>query len=198
MINQISVDKDVLDFYQYVYFGPIDNFYKAASRKAYLDMCRTIRFYGKGSVEIRNQADELIENEVKRIIFMNIKNQTEYDSWHMQLCNKLMEMYMNSGIDFHIGQSQKWVNMTMKYLYILGCLDLSAIFNFFHVPLDNIVFNAAKKTLNIPKPSQSWSRMDDYFCEYMEYQKHIRESISVPPLRWEFSNWIREAKTQNN
>ncbi len=45
-ITYTTVDTDALDFLKVIYFGVITNPYEAASKRAYLDMNRTIRFNG--------------------------------------------------------------------------------------------------------------------------------------------------------
>lgn len=71
-----------------------------------------------------------------------------------------------------------------------------------HIPIDNYIFKAVKDKLNIKKPTnKSWSRWDNYE-EYLKYQKDIREriekdrNIDLPPLLWEFENWLNEAEKE--
>lgn len=46
----------------------------------------------------------------------------------------------------------------------------------------------------------AWSKLDK--TEYLKYQKDIREriekdsNIDVPPLLWEFKNWLNEAEKE--
>ena len=46
MINEITVDEDILKFLRAIYFGTYKDIYEAASNRAYLDMNRTLRFNG--------------------------------------------------------------------------------------------------------------------------------------------------------
>lgn len=197
-MEKITVDKDVFDFLKYVYFKSLSNCYEAASRRAYLDMCRTIRFNKKNGDETRKKVDVLIEKEIKALIKTGVDSQAEYDAWHFELCRQIKQLYDDQNIHFYMGQSQKWVNMTMKYLYIIGETDLTGIFEFLHVPLDNYIFNAVEKELGIKKPKILWSRMTNYDKDYIAYQRQIRNSIDLEPLRWEFMFWLKEIKNQNN
>ncbi|WP_296560846.1 hypothetical protein [uncultured Acetobacterium sp.] len=195
-MEKVTVDKDVFDFLKYVYFKSLSNCYQSASRRAYLDMCRTIRFNNKNGHETRKNVDALIEKEIKALIETGVVSQVEYDAWHFELCRLIKQVYDEQEIDFYIGQSQKWVNMAMKYLYIIGESDLTGIFEFLHVPLDNYIFDAVEKELGIKKPKVLWSRMTDYDADYIPYQRQIREAVDMEPLRWEFMFWLKEIKEQ--
>lgn len=191
-----NVDSDILNFLRVIYFGAYTNPYKAASSRAYLDMNRTIRFKGMDErirVVLREQIDHLIEDRIKKI---SVSSQEEYDAWHKALCFDIRREYEAVGVEFSIGQAQKWVNMTIKYLYMLGADTFDGIFQFFHIPIDNYVFDIAKKMLGIERPKIPWSRWESYDDQYMEYQSQIRARIDMDPLRWEFKYWLIEAKNR--
>lgn len=61
--------------------------------------------------------------------------QAGYDTWHHALCDELIGYYGSTGFEFNLGHAQKWVNMTMKYIYIHGALDITPVFGYLHVPL---------------------------------------------------------------
>ena len=124
-----------------------------------------------------------------------ITSQEEYDSWHHARCTEIRSLYRAVGIEFHYGQSQKWLNMMIKYLYMIGECTFDGIFEFLHVPLDNYVFDVAQKELGISRPKIPWSRWDDYTGQYETYQNELRSRIQdYPPLRWEFKFWMKEAR----
>lgn len=197
-MDQVSVDSDVLEFLKALYFGAYTNPYEAASRRAYRDMNRTIRF---GNLEVtaretvRKIIDGLLETE---IISITQKKQTqmEYDNWHQILSTKIIAEYDKRGIHFTYGQAQKWINMTLKYLYVLCPDKVKDTFNYLHIPLDNYIFNVAQKEFDIKYPTKPWSRWESY-DDYMEYQKAIRNNLTdVAPLRWEFIFWLKEARNR--
>ena len=67
-ITYTSVDTDALDFLKVIYFGVIINPYEAASKRAYLDMNRTIRFNGmpeEKRTELRTAVTALLEKELR-------------------------------------------------------------------------------------------------------------------------------------
>ena len=201
-ITFTTIDTDILDFLKLSYFGSITNAYEIASKKAYLDMNRTIRFDGMAKEkrrELRSSVTTLLEKELRQLTPDKIRSQEDYDQWHQEQCTKIRTLYRNSGIEFYYGQSQKGLNMMIKYLYMIGECTFDSLFQYLHIPLDNYVFHAAKKELRIPKPKVPWSRIDDYEGQYLAYQKELRSKIQDrSPLRWEFQYWMKERKLHSN
>ena len=68
--------------------------------------------------------------------------------------------------------------MKIKYLYMIG----ADTFKYFHIPIDNYVFDIAQKVLGIKRPKIAWSRWESYENQYMEYQKQLRSKIDIDPL----------------
>jgi hypothetical protein len=51
-------------------------------------------------------------------------------------------------IDFFVGQAQKWVNMTMKYIFTVGeqrIPGFDLVYTYCHVPLDNILLEKIRE-----------------------------------------------------
>jgi hypothetical protein len=159
-MNQVSVDSDVLEFLKGLFFGAYINPYEAASRRAYRDLNRTIRF---GNIEdvtrekIRKIIDELLETEIISIM-QKKQTQLEYDNWHQMLSAKIIDEYDKQAIYFTYGQAQKWINMTLKYLYVLDPDKVDINFYNLHIPIDNYVFSVAQKEFDIKYPTKPWSR----------------------------------------
>lgn len=201
MVKKITIDKDIYDFLQGAYFGGYTDPFEAASSRAYRDFNRTIRFNGISPQirdNLRSNVTCLLENEIVEMS-KTIFSQEDYDNWHFSVCDRIRSIYLDSNIDFYYGQAQKWVNMTIKYLYINGELNFENQFNYLHIPIDNNIYNIAKKELGIPKPVVCWSRWDDYQNQYMDYQLKLRSKIKdLSPLRWEFRSWIQEARNRTS
>ncbi|MBF1053610.1 MAG: hypothetical protein HXL14_01870 [Parvimonas sp.] len=220
--NKID-EKDILEFFKYSYFGDLKDPIEAASNRAYRDMCRTLNF----DILPKKDKDTTISNLKKDVNFIfkkeipiinegSITSQKEFDTWHHGLCDniiekcKKIEKYKKTDndkkekIQLTYGQAQKWVNMTIKYLYILEVEGYSFdnIIMWLHIPIDNYIFDAVEKELEIDRPVDAWSRWDKYE-EYLKYQKDIREEIpkksdiDTPPLLWEFDNWLKVANGNN-
>lgn len=197
MQKKYLIDKDRVDFLLFAFFGVEKNPYATCSKKAYRDLCRTLRFKGESGQKYREKVDKLLEEKITEAISGMIQTQDQYDIWHKELCNDMIEFYKSDNIEFNIGHAQKWINMMMKYLYIQGVIDVTRVFNFSHVPVDQYLLEVVQNKLSIPRICDAWSKLDDYQV-YLEYQKKIREkiqkNINEVPLRWEMCNWIEEVK----
>ena len=195
-LEYISVSKDAHDFLKHMLFGAWKSIYVASSERAYRDMCRTLRNIRQSdtnSTKLRSEIDLLLEQEICAIFDKGIENQTQYNAWHEKLCFRIRKHYRDNGFYMTIGQAQKWVNMTMKYLFIADVPGTADAFYFCHVPIDSYIITAAEEQLSLKRPALPWSKMDDY-NEYAEYERQIRMRLgSVAPLEWEFKTWITMA-----
>lgn len=199
--NKID-EKDILEFFKYSYFGNLKDPIEAASNRAYRDMCRTIRFgnFQGDRVELKKEVNSFLYKQIKKFVNDSITSQEKFDSWHCKVCKNIKLLYNEKGINFTYGQAQKWLNMTIKYLYMLEDEEYSfdCVFEYLHIPIDNYIFVAVKKELRIDRPNNPWSKLDE--TEYLKYQKAIREELKkrkYSPLLWEFDKWLEVAKGNN-
>ena len=195
-LEYISVSKDSYDFLKHMLFGSWRSIYVAASERAYRDMCRTLRNISQSeanSTKLRSEIDIFLEEEICSLLKRGIANQKQYDEWHEKLCLSIQNHYITSDVDMTIGQAQKWVNMTMKYLFIADVPGTADIFYFCHVPVDSYIINAAEKQLKLKRPAVPWSKINDYRA-YANYQRELRTRLgNVALLEWEFKTWISMA-----
>lgn len=197
MEKKIIVDEDVIKFLLTICFGDYNDKFKAAGNKAYLDMNRTIRFNNQTSSErdrLRSAVVALLENEVTALKNIYFSEQKEFDDWHFHLCDTIRTMYLKKKINFTFGQSQKWLNMTLKYLWILGNEEVHNCSQYLHVPIDGYIIKVAYKKFGFKGFDSPWSKWDDYEKQYLAYQKELREHIlPEEPFRWELKYWVEEA-----
>lgn len=170
----------------------------------------------------KNNASKCMKNSLEELP----EDAEEYDAWHKDCVEKLYQSYegchykdikkKNSeetyNLEFTYGMAQKWLNMTMKYLYILSeifdgnngirksdiCQKTERISEKLHVPLDSYIIKSAEnlkvyaKNFKIDK----WSKIDNYY-DYMKYQEKIREKLNgKSPIDWECPAWITAAKAK--
>ncbi len=103
-----------------------------------------------------------------------------------------------------IGQAQKWLNMSIKYMRMMSVLNKSIDSEDIHVPVDNYVIDAVKKNGKISELfdveglgieisfNGAWSRINDY-NKYLELQNKIRKKLEERkyiPIDWEAEAWI--------
>ena len=125
-------------------------------------------------------------------------------SWHKAACDAIRDkanspegnlLLLKPDHQFTYGQAQKWVNMSLKYLYMMGFDDMSHVEQVIHVPVDSLIIDAAND-LGVRWPSTSWSKLDNY-PEYLTFQKKLRKIIqgsTERPLVWENHAWIEQAR----
>jgi len=126
---------------------------------------------------------------VLELLTMTFKNQDDFDRWHETKCAELVKAFRDIlNHQLHIGQAQKWINMTLKYLFALGenrIKGISRNYEYFHFPIDNIIQEKLVKR-GIPKIDNPWSRINDY-GEYLKYQCLVREKFAGQiPMEVEF------------
>ncbi len=220
-----------------------------ASNKAYLDMNRTMTFRESDSgktekekraiQEKRNGWRDGVTNTIIRKRINELEKCDDFDQWHEETCKEMIDFYSNNkeenGQSVLVcregkkrtdkettllpGQAQKWLNMTLKYLWLLYRLklledNLSSFVckhqSYFHIPLDSYIIRYIKrepkqKRMNdfpesnglnnmysiVGLSGSEWSKINDY-KEYLEYQKTIRNDLSkskMLPLQWELEHW---------
>ena len=63
-MNKIEIDRDILLFLRFAYFGNSKDLFLAATTRAYLDFNRTLRFHGmpdEQRLEMRKQTSKCIK-----------------------------------------------------------------------------------------------------------------------------------------
>ena len=221
--------KNALDFLLYSYFGITSDSEKeelsnAALEKAYFDATQQGAFntlVPKGKRESARKAyDEalkVLKGKLENCAFDN------YAEWHHSTCEDVCKKYKEQGLNcFTYGNAQKWVNMTMKYLYLFDSLGLKnrpiiideAKAKCLHVPVDSYIIESVwDKNVELPlikekllkdrtkgkynnEKVKAWSKWEDN--EYQIFQKSLRKALneeSEPiPIDWEGPAWIKQAK----
>ncbi len=200
-----------------------------ASNKAYLDMNRTLTFKENpknDSQKEKNRIDELRRtwrDDVTEIIRKHCRNLPEdFNKFHRSLCKKLIDYYSNDKLvikkknkrtdqpaELTYGQAQKWVNMTLKYLWLLYRFELikddrAVAFiekhqNSFHVPLDSYILRYVAKQDKNKKEDFSSSITDNGLkanTDFNEYWKSFGSAwshIDAPDIYYEYQENLANA-----
>lgn len=193
---------DKTKFWLRVYFGSqiesdvilscIDRAYRDFSRTMhgveYKDKKTRLYSYGKLRMHMNEIISEILTNDF---------SQSSFDAWHKESCNKLKIVFKEI-LDYNIcyGQAQKWINMTLKYLFAIGNEKINGIdrnYKYFHIPIDNIIQDKLIQ-YNIEKIPLRWSRINDYSI-YMDYQNRVRDTFNGQiPMDIEFKLFNGEAE----
>lgn len=210
MSKALILDENICRFLCSVYFTKGNDEFEKASQRAYLDLCRTIKFNKQfiNDTTEKNKRKNNITNMIKVFVKDLFKDESNLNAQvfnlrHEHLCQKIVEEYgvLTDTDTFTAGHAQKWVNMTLKYLYILyKCeqttlkLNYEKIIKYFHIPVDKIILDEGKKLNVTPNASSySWSTWD--YGTYRSYQTDLIAAIekergaSTIPILWELEIW---------
>ena len=195
LVSSKSTDEDTL---VYLYFCKGDDYLFLCIERAYRDFSWTLHGLGKSPSKgaIKEQASSNLQHAVLELrrYSNRVTGQGIFDAWHQTICQRLVQTFGSFEQPFHIGQAQKWVNMTLKYIYTLGESRLPGfgeVYPYCHAPLDNI-FIERLKPYGFPELSSVWSRLDDY-QQYLGYQYWIRRRFTLVPLDVEYCLWLGKA-----
>ena len=170
-----------------------DDLIELAMAKAYRDLMRTIRGFAShiNNTRIKKNARACIKEYINKTINASITSQKQFDQIHRETCEMLIDKFEDQY--FTIGQAQKWINMTFKYLHLLEYEAIENIYEYCHIPIDNYMLNITNYRM-----SKTWSKLNNY-DEYIQYQEWFRNKYNNEiPLDVEFHLWIEEAKNKSN
>lgn len=135
---------------------------------------------------------KLLLESISKLMNTDFKNHQDFDTLHEQQCNQLIQAfdaaYKKYQMHLYIGQAQKWINMSIKYLFALGesrhSFQIKNL-EYFHIPIDNLIQIELHKN-GIEPLNTKWSRIEDY-SEYLNYQIQVRNlQPKRIPLELEF------------
>ncbi|MCX5847707.1 MAG: hypothetical protein NTW12_15350 [Deltaproteobacteria bacterium] len=139
--------KDYEEYLIRLYFGNSDDLLGACINRAYRDFNRTI--HGIDRFETKDQLYQETSGYLKKSFSdiqtgcVCIAEQEEFDRWHQSICSDLSRYYNKHGYSsFTVGQAQKWINMTFKYIFTMRedqVPGFDNLYRFCHIPLDNII-----------------------------------------------------------
>lgn len=150
------LEKEAADFFRYSYFGITskdkeEDIIIKCAQKAYLDLCRTLTFKESLDEKKNEEQRHKFRGEICKIIKKEIdilltSNKTNFDKEHKKACNAIKAAVKKYKIlnTFSDGQAQKWLNMTLKYMWLLGIREdkFKNIKSVMHIPVDSIILEA--------------------------------------------------------
>ena len=192
------IRRDYEEFLVQVVYGPCTDYLSACVDAPYLDFCRTMHGFSlvKERQKIRQDASTKVLSCFKEIRASPPRTQKAFDSWHSDTSKALIRIFRNASFLIFAGQSQKWINITFKNIFVCGesrVPGFQAIYNFCHMPIDNIVLNQLKSR-GVLLPPKAWSRWS--YGEYYQFQRRLRECCGGQPLlNVEHQIWIDGRKS---
>lgn len=207
--------------------------------RAYRDLNRTINFTYSQSV-LDNKSDKTLSKDArekyidakqkfKSDLIRSIKEavtnlpetlkENSFRKWHKGLCDTIVDC--NPDVDdshnvkvlknnLSYGQAQKWVNMTLKYMWLMGLIEDQKQLC---VPIDNYILKALRDEKSDVAPfiivkdgdtykvkhknaetAYSWSKFPDA-CFYYGLDEKIKSIIGDEmPLEWENKMWLKASQ----
>lgn len=170
------------------------------------------------SEKTRKRMVTVISGAVRKLV----SGPLPFDEWHAQLCRKVRSgfariRHKKGGSAFTYGNAQKWVNVTMKDLYVLASVfahyapdgafsrkigrPLLEMANKLHAPVDSYILREADR-LHVPLPRKDptkpaskanrlpWSVWDDEQV-YVRFQQDLADAVApASRMEWEARAWI--------
>jgi hypothetical protein len=195
----IPTQDELYEYLLLVYFGSHADRLSRCISRAYRDMNRTMREFRKFRTAKEREDLHARASGVVRSFLVSLAatqgvkaDQASFDVRHQTTCVELRSTYAGVGFGkFQIGQAQKWLNMTLKYVFAFGEDRLpgySEVFHLAHIPLDSIILKRLRP-LGAPGLSGPWSAITEHE-EYMGIQRWVRSSFpDSAPLAVEFALW---------
>lgn len=215
----------VNEFLMYAYFGitkadPKDIILKKSAERAYLDLCRTIKFKTENEdvkTEYKAKICGMLVKEydvLLNAVESSDDKQSTFEIEHNRICEEIIKAYSEIS-EFTYGQAQKWLNMMLKYVLLVE--GDSILKGYLHIPVDSYIMQTVgsddpklkhclklecvpKKDGTVGKYSESsskpWSKWD--YDDYIAFQKSVRTAVSESdynsPIEWENEAWIEVAE----
>jgi hypothetical protein len=208
-IDQPVEDRDWLAFFRDLYlgFGPPDELILRCVRRAYRDFNRTwhgARDPAGRRNEVRGAAEVAIVDALTALRMAKL-GQSGFDRWHSVAMKAVMFATDPEarGTGLTLGQAQKWINMSVKYV-VGGRVDgFDWVEAFAHVPIDRILIAQIEqhpdlRIINDTLPPGAWSKLTDESA-YLAFQKGLRNIVSpLVPLSVEFRLWSTAVRSLGN
>lgn len=207
--------KNIFDYNEECIAKAIERAYKDATMMgAYNSLI------SKDNSNLKNKSNEAKEKAVQllqgkfgiseKIVLIAIN---DFDTWHREVCESLVETYQeikdeNNKNFFTYGNAQKWLNMALKYLWLLDMLPGGIDGALLHAPIDSYILQKLENSIeNISAENgsykyngETWSQLSDYE-HYIELQKTIRtlaKADGKSVIEWENEAWIEMAVARKN
>lgn len=237
-MSNFKLNEKATDFLLYSYFGfdsseiikSNPNIQYKCAYRAYLDLARTVKYvHASSELEKSKSNDELgafkkarderisdVCDNLAKSIESFTNGFDDFDSWHNNECDQIINM-MNKPYEgdkklikdeFTYGQAQKWINMTLKYLWLLDKLPQGLSEESLHVPIDSFILeNLQDKVDRISNngdtykyQGKAWSAISDPedYKKLQDIITEIAKEEGKTPIKWEAYAWMEVAKKRSS
>lgn len=234
-MSEIKIEKATIDSLMFFCFGitlfdDYDAILGRVIEKAYNDATNQGAFNTKADQSAAaiakygdNGSVKIIRNRVNLLLS---DNDISFDEWHECTCDELIKIYSNNNLQdvFSYGNAQKWVNMTLKYLYLLSGISAEYDSEFIsriirirkyaselYIPIDSYIIDVLWTDHNVNLPvkeevhvdrNKNYSVPSIYVkgwsnwtkAEYLSVNDSVKQMCGLNPMEWEAEKWISRAK----
>lgn len=212
--------------------GQSDTILNVAIDKAYNDATMQGAYNALKKKNSDNVALASVKSCIRKSIINELfenKSQVDYSIWHNKICLYLKEQFnevtlVDGTPVFTYGNAQKWINMTMKYLYILSEVyhkfnsdcefdkyfgRIQNLYKDLQVPVDSYIIESLwnDAEIDLPIATKKNFREEEYKdhrakswskwdeSEYEKFRDSFRKNKDdITPIDWEHKAWIEIAK----
>ncbi|MDR3685809.1 MAG: hypothetical protein P4L93_02460 [Coriobacteriia bacterium] len=188
--------KDFKRYLAVVYFGTERPGFRRYIDRAYRDFNRTL--HTADSPEARQDRVEAAAVELSARLTKAAADkkaervgESAFDGWHDETCDALISVF--GGDEMSYGHAQKWLNMSLKYLFSAHALKLENIgqigswYPFAHLPVDNVVLEALAGAGFVHQLPVPWSKLTR--DQYLDFERAVRKTFKECPMDVEFMLW---------
>ena len=157
-MSKIMHNEELYNFLMYSVFGIVDedeNLDKKikCAHRAYRDLARTLRYKYSSSelakkdpdvAKFKKDRDSWVKEICEELInsIEGFPKDGDFNQWHKDKCGELIKKtkgkdLFKEGHSFTWGHAQKWLNMTLKYLWLMDLLPEEISPRSLHVPIDS-------------------------------------------------------------
>ena len=201
-----DIKSQALNFLIGCYFGQSEDLLMAAIDRAYVDMAsHTMKLFSKNDYEDKWNCRYIATSIIYKAIENYPDNMQTYEEWHKNLISDIKRCYHkneskqgpNNKKKLTEGQAQKWLNMTVKYMFVfkmlLGEKDkrLTKFVSFLNVGYDDLLPPVDSYLLKEIKYTRTdWSNINE---EYNDVQvqiiNHVKKTEYDCAFIWELFEW---------
>lgn len=202
------------------------------AKRAYRDLNRTLSFKDDLSATDLKESEKnglgdqhesfckFICNEIKEYIaeLLTATSRDAFDEKHDTICCAIIDKATASGLlseikhrksehkrvasCFYYGQAQKWLNMTLKYMWLLGLWkeEFENVLPFLHVPVDSFIIEAVwhegqpenDKEQLINQKFDDWSIVLP--CDKKDRRGKYNQDKIIPWSKWTYNEYYKFQK----
>ena len=189
-VNDKRVKELCMNFILDCAFGQHEDVVTAAIDKAYVDMAsHTLKDFPKDEYKKKWSCRYDATNAIRKALETYPSGENSFSDWHSMVVSTIENKYPY--IYLHEGKAQKWLNMTIKYIFVLkeilndderleqikGVIENTDASDYLP-PIDSFILKGADIDVD------SWSKLDKE-----EYKRVMEKLGEDKNFMWELETW---------